>query len=47
LRAIRLTPPEMPIVLIIHTPGGLALASTQVANALVKHKGPVRANSCS
>ena len=42
LRAIRLTPPEMPIVLIIHTPGGLALASTQVANALVKHKGPVR-----
>jgi len=42
LRAIRLTPPEMPIVLIIHTPGGLALASTQIANALVKHKGPVR-----
>ncbi|WP_333784978.1 ATP-dependent Clp protease proteolytic subunit [Thermocrinis sp.] len=42
LRAIRLTPPEMPIALIIHTPGGLALASTQIANALVKHKGPVR-----
>ncbi|WP_448584596.1 SDH family Clp fold serine proteinase [Thermocrinis sp.] len=42
LRAIRLTPPDMPIDLIIHTPGGLALASTQIANALVKHKGPVR-----
>ena len=32
----------MPIDLIIHTPGGLALASTQIANALVRHKGPVR-----
>jgi len=42
LRAIRLTPPDMPIDLIIHTPGGLALASTQIANALVRHKGPVR-----
>ncbi len=42
LRAIRMTPPEMPIDLIVHTPGGLALASTQIANALVRHKGPVR-----
>jgi ClpP class serine protease len=42
LRAIRLTPPDMPIDLIIHTPGGLALAATQIANALVRHKGPVR-----
>lgn len=42
LRAIRMTPPDMPIDLIVHTPGGLALASTQMANALVRHKGPVR-----
>ncbi len=42
LRAIRMTPENMPIDLIIHTPGGLALAATQIANALVKHKAPVR-----
>ncbi len=42
LRAIRMTPPEMPIDLIVHTPGGLALAATQIANALVRHKGPIR-----
>ncbi|AAC06959.1 SDH family Clp fold serine proteinase [Aquifex aeolicus] len=42
LRAIRMTPDDMPIDLIIHTPGGLALAATQIANALVKHKAPVR-----
>ncbi len=42
LRAIRMTPNDMPIDLIIHTPGGLALAATQIANALSKHKAPVR-----
>ncbi len=42
LRAIRMTPDDMPIDFIIHTPGGLALAATQIANALVKHKAPVR-----
>ncbi len=42
LRAIRMTPEDMPIDLIIHTPGGLALAATQIANALVRHKAPVR-----
>lgn len=42
LRAIRLTPEDMPIDLIVHTPGGLALAATQIANALIRHKGPVR-----
>ncbi|MGB9873902.1 MAG: SDH family Clp fold serine proteinase, partial [Hydrogenobacter sp.] len=31
LRAIRMTPEDMPIDLIIHTPGGLALAATQIA----------------
>ena len=42
LRAIRMTPDDMPIDLIIHTPGGLALAATQIASALTKHKSPVR-----
>jgi len=42
LRAIRLTPEDMPIDFIIHTPGGLALAATQIANALADHKAPVR-----
>ncbi|MCL6552332.1 MAG: ATP-dependent Clp protease proteolytic subunit [Firmicutes bacterium] len=41
LRAIRLTPPEMPIDLIIHTPGGLVLAAEQIAWALKRHKGTV------
>ena len=39
LRAIRLTPPEIPIDLILHTPGGLALAATQIALALQAHPG--------
>lgn len=42
LRAIRLTPKDMPIDFIIHTPGGLALAATQIAQALANHKAPVR-----
>ncbi len=42
LRAIRMTPDDMPIDFIIHTPGGLALAATQIANALARHKAPVR-----
>lgn len=41
LRAIHLTPPDMPIDLILHTPGGLFLASEQIANALKRHKGKV------
>jgi len=41
LRAIRLTPPDMPIDLILHTPGGLVLAAEQIAEALVRHKGKV------
>jgi ClpP class serine protease len=41
LRAIRLTPPDQPIDLILHTPGGLLLAAEQVARALVEHKGKV------
>jgi len=41
LRAIRLTPPDQPIDLILHTPGGLVLAAEQIAKALVEHKGKV------
>ncbi len=41
LRAIRLTPPDMPIDIILHTPGGLVLAAEQIAFALVRHKAPV------
>jgi len=42
LRAIRMTPKDLPIDFIIHTPGGLALAATQIAQALADHKAPVR-----
>ncbi len=39
LRAIRLTPPDLPIDLIVHTPGGLVLAAEQIARALKDHRG--------
>src|SRR5574341_1247527 len=41
LRAIRLTPPEMPIDIVLHTPGGLVLASEQIACALKRHPAKV------
>ncbi len=41
LRAIKMTPDDMPIDFIIHTPGGLVLAAEQIARALKKHKGKV------
>jgi ClpP class serine protease len=41
LRAIRLTPPSMPIDLILHSPGGLALATEQIAYALSNHPAKV------
>lgn len=41
LRAIRLTPGDMPIDLILHTPGGLVLASEQIARALLRHPAKV------
>jgi ClpP class serine protease len=41
LRAIRLTPDNQPIDLILHTPGGLVLAAEQIAKALAEHKGKV------
>ena len=41
LRAIDLTDPEIPLDLVLHTPGGLVLAATQIARAVFKHKGKV------
>lgn len=41
LRAIRLTPDDLPIDLILHTPGGLVLATEQIAAALQKHRSRV------
>jgi ClpP class serine protease len=41
LRAIRMTPKDMPIDLILHTPGGLVLASAQISMALSKHPAKV------
>lgn len=42
LREIDRTDPEKPIDMILHTPGGLVLASTQIARALRRHPGKVR-----
>jgi ClpP class serine protease len=41
LRAIKLTDPGVPIDLILHTPGGLVLATEQIAMALCRHAGKV------
>ena len=41
LRAIRFTPPAVPIDLILPTPGGLVLATEQIARALIRHRAKV------
>lgn len=41
LRAIHLTDPDMPLDLVLHTPGGLVLAATQIARAALRHQGKV------
>jgi len=41
IRAIHLTDPEIPLDLVLHTPGGLVLAATQIARAIFKHTGKV------
>ncbi len=41
LQAIRETPAGRPIEIILHTPGGLVLAASQIAIALADHDGPV------
>lgn len=43
IRAIYLTDPNVPIDLILHTPGGLVLAATQIARAINRRKGKVTA----
>jgi len=43
LRAIHLTDPAMPLDIVLHTPGGLVLAATQIARALHKRRGHVTA----
>jgi len=40
-RAIELTSPETPIDIVLHTPGGLLIASVQIARALRRHNGKV------
>lgn len=41
IRAIHLTDPEIPLDLVLHTPGGLVLAATQIARAVFNRKGKV------
>jgi ClpP class serine protease len=43
LAAIRETPAGRPIEIILHTPGGLVLAASQIAQALADHDGTVTA----
>ncbi|MDX6411152.1 MAG: hypothetical protein QOE91_668 [Gaiellaceae bacterium] len=43
LRAINETPPSRDIEVILHTPGGLVLAASQIASALADHPAKVRA----
>lgn len=41
IRAIRMTDDDVPIDLVLHTPGGLVLASFQIARALREHPAKV------
>ncbi len=41
LRAIQMTDDEVPLDIVLHTPGGLVLAATQIARAIQGHKGKV------
>jgi ClpP class serine protease len=41
LRAIQMTDDNMPLDIILHTPGGLVLAALQIARAIQAHKGKV------
>jgi ClpP class serine protease len=41
LRAIQMTDDDMPLDLVLHTPGGLVLAALQIAKAVREHKGKV------
>jgi len=41
LRALRLTADDVPIDVVLHTPGGLALAAEQIAHAICRRKAKV------
>ncbi|HYS14786.1 MAG TPA: ATP-dependent Clp protease proteolytic subunit, partial [Burkholderiaceae bacterium] len=41
LRAIQMTDDDVPLDIILHTPGGLVLAAMQIARAIRAHKGRV------
>lgn len=43
IRAIHLTDPDIPIDIVLHTPGGLVLAALQIACAIRKHPAKVTA----
>jgi ClpP class serine protease len=43
IRAIRQTDAKTPIDIVLHTPGGMVIASMQIADALRRHPGPVTA----
>ncbi len=43
IRAIHLTDPDVPIDIILHTPGGLVLAALQIAKALKRHRAKTTA----
>jgi len=41
LRAIHMTDPDVPLDVVLHTPGGMVLAAYQIAHAIRLHKGKV------
>ena len=41
MRACEMTDPEVPLDIVLHTPGGLVLAALQIARAVRNHKGKV------
>lgn len=41
IRAIHMTDPDVPIDLVLHTPGGLVLAALQIARAVKRHPAKV------
>ncbi len=41
IRAIEMTADDVPLDLVLHTPGGLVLAAEQIASALADHPGRV------
>ena len=41
IRAIHMTDPDMPLDLVLHTPGGLVLAAYQIAHAIRMHEGKI------